>query len=82
MDKHYWLRCSHQGRKWITTFADDDDRHAIVRGRMKLEKLADGNRVGMSDLERRQADDWNRGDVELVNEVGVVLNEYGGHGGR
>ncbi len=77
MEKHYWLRCAHAGRKWIHSFHGTDDRTAIDAGYRILSKLSKGHEPGFSDFDNRRANDWKQGDVELVNQIGVVLFEYG-----
>ena len=73
--KQYWLRCNHQGRKWIHSFNANSDYEAIEVAAAKIQKLAHKNQAGFSDFERRQVDDWYNGIVELINEVGVVIHE-------
>ncbi len=73
--KHYWLRCHHQGRKWVHSYHANSDREAIDIGAEKMQKLAHQNQAGLSDFERRQVDDWHNGIVDVINEVGVVIAE-------
>jgi hypothetical protein len=76
MDKHYWLRCHHQGRRWIHAFSGYEDRRAIERGLKLAQSLAHPDIAGLSDYDLLQRRGWRHGVVELINELGVVLHEW------
>ena len=73
--RHFWLRCRHDDRKWTVSFHANDDYDAMAVGALKVMKLAFYNAPGLSEFEYRQAWDWAHGDIELINEVGVVIKE-------
>jgi len=75
-DKHYWLRCHHEGRKWIHAFSCHEDRRAIERGLKLARNLAFPDLVGLDDYDLLQRRGWRYGVVELVNELGVILHEW------
>lgn len=71
--RHFWLRCRHDDRKWTVSFHANDDHDALLVGSVKLLKLCYYDAPGLSEFEYRQAWDWAHGDIEFINELGVII---------